>query len=182
VIYQYWIIRFVPDVARGEFANIGIVCGRDDGDWAVEFDTKSIRSRGHFSTDLRELSVWVSWFVRAVTGEDAGSGPPSVSSGWLEHLRSRQANSVQFAEPSPVEATTAREAVGILFPLLVARPPLRSHSQGLTRRRLRAQVRDLSSPSAASRSAETCSWSRDFGSASRMVPSTSSAATRVPTR
>lgn len=140
--YQYWIIRFVPNVARGEFTNIGIVCGRDGGDWAAAFDLRSVRRHGNFSSDLHELHGWVTWFTRALDAPRSDSRrEQAASSGWVEHLRSRQANSIQFAEPSVIDTGAAREGVNLLFPHLVEREHV-SRRRGYTRPRLRSEVRD----------------------------------------
>jgi hypothetical protein len=142
VNFQYWVIRFVPNVARGEFSNIGIVCGSDDGDWAIEFDLKSVRSHGNLSNDLRELNGWVSWFRRTVEEySDRPAGDRQLSTEWVEHLRVRQANSVQFSEPLPINVGSAAEGVALLFPHLVERVSIR-RKPGLSRRRLRVEVRD----------------------------------------
>ncbi|MGO1316328.1 MAG: DUF3037 domain-containing protein, partial [Cellulomonadaceae bacterium] len=140
--YQYWIIRFVPNVARGEFTNVGLVCGRDDGDWAVRFDRRLVRNHGNLSSDLRELTGWISWFRRTIE-RCGGSGPgeQQVSSGWINHLRSRQANSVQFSEPAPIDVDSALAGVDLLFPHLVEREPTRRR-RGFTRASLRVDVRD----------------------------------------
>lgn len=143
--YQYWIIRFVPNVARGEFTNIGIVCGKDDGDWAVGFDTRFVKNHGGLSSDLNELSSWERWFRRTVdshTNTPLTSSHQGVSSGWIQHLRSRQANSVQFSEPAPIQVGSAREGVDLLFPHLVERTGAR-RARSLNRRSLRADLRDV---------------------------------------
>lgn len=141
--YQYWIIRFVPNVARGEFTNIGIVCGSDDrGDWAVGFDSRSVRNRGSFSSDLRELSNWTAWFRRTIESHSSQTlDEQSVSSGWIQQLRSRQSNSIQFSEPAPIDVESARDGVELLFPHLVEREPAR-RARTLTRQSLRGDVRD----------------------------------------
>lgn len=140
--YQYWIIRFVPNVARGEFTNIGLVCGRDGDDWAVRFDPRYVRNHGNLSSDLRELSNWTNWFRRTVEQHSSVKfGEQSVSVGWIAHLRSRQANSVQFSGPAPIEVESARAGVELLFPHLVEREPTR-RQRGLTRQSLRTNVRD----------------------------------------
>lgn len=140
--YQYWVIRFVPNIARGEFTNVGIVCGRDGGDWAVGFDPRYVRNHGNLSPDLRELSNWTAWFHRTVEQHrSAGLGEQPVSSGWIAHLRSRQANSVQFSEPAPLDVESARAGVTLLFPHLVERESTRKR-RGVTRQSLRADVRD----------------------------------------
>lgn len=140
--YQYWTIRFVPNIARGEFVNIGILCGRDGGDWAVGFDSRYVRNHGNLNSDLRELSSWINWFRRTVERHTSvGFGEQSVSSGWLAHLSSRQANSVQFSPHAPIEVGTARAGVDLLFPHLVERTSTRRR-RGLSRQSLRADVRD----------------------------------------
>jgi len=117
VNYQYWVIRFVPDPARGEFTNIGLVCGKDGADWAVAFDTRHLRNHGGFSPDLRELSAWRTNFEGMF---DCGV-ESAVSSHWIEHLRARQANLVQFAEPMPIGVDSASDGVSLLMPRLVTR-------------------------------------------------------------
>ncbi|QOD10769.1 DUF3037 domain-containing protein [Rathayibacter toxicus] len=140
--YRYWIIRFVPNVARGEFTNIGLVCGRDGGDWAVRFDPRFVRNRGNLSSDLRELSGWIGWFRRAIEAHGAvGFGEQPVGSGWIENLRARQANSVQFSDPAPIVGETAQAGIDLLFPHLVERESVR-HRRSVTRRTLRADIRD----------------------------------------
>lgn len=140
--YHYWIIRFVPNVARGEFTNIGLVCGQDGADWAVRFDPRFVRNHGNLSSDLRELSGWIGWFRRAIEDHEAvGFGEQPVSSGWIENLRTRQANSVQFSESAPIAVETAEAGIDLLFPHLVEREPVR-HRLSVTRRSLRADVRD----------------------------------------
>ncbi|MBF4568523.1 DUF3037 domain-containing protein [Plantibacter sp. VKM Ac-2880] len=143
--YHYWIIRFVPNVARGEFSNIGILSGRDGGDWAVGFDPRFTRSHGALSSDLRELSSWIRWFQKRVSSHATASldgDLPAISSGWIGHVASRQANTVQFSSPAPIESESARDAVNLLFPHLVERESARRR-RTLDRRALRADVRDL---------------------------------------
>lgn len=140
--YQYWIIRYVPNIARGEFTNIGILCGRDGSDWAVRFDTRAVRNRGRLGTDLHELRPWVSWFERRIERHSsvAFDGEP-VSSGWVGHLRTRQANSVQFSEPNAIDVPSAAEGVALLFPHLVERETVK-RQRALSRTSMRAEVRD----------------------------------------
>ncbi|MFV0435676.1 MAG: DUF3037 domain-containing protein [Leucobacter sp.] len=140
--YQYWIIRYVPNIARGEFTNIGILCGRDGSDWAVRFDTRAVRNRGRLGTDLHELGPWVSWLKRRIErhGSVEFDGEP-VSSGWVGHLRTRQANSVQFSEPNAIDVPSAAEGVALLFPHLVERETVK-RQRALSRTSMRAEVRE----------------------------------------
>jgi hypothetical protein len=39
MLYNYWVVRYVPNVARGEFTNIGLVVGADGADWTTRFET-----------------------------------------------------------------------------------------------------------------------------------------------
>lgn len=142
MIYNYWIVRFVPNVARGEFSNIGLVAGADGHDWSVSFDPRFIRNHGNLSSDLRELRAWMDWFQRTVSTESESElSRPEISSGWIDHLRNRQANSVQFSPAAPIDAESARAAVDLLYPHLVEREVARRRST-LTRRRMRVEVRD----------------------------------------
>ncbi|HEY5222886.1 MAG TPA: DUF3037 domain-containing protein [Microbacteriaceae bacterium] len=142
--YQYWVIRYVPNLARGEFLNIGIVCGHDGGDWASRFELNSSTVHGLTARDLNETRAWVSWFQRtidahlAVMMDDDGS---PINSGWIEHLRQRQASSIQFSVPAPIEATSAQAAVDLLYPHIVERPITR-RSRSITRKAIRGELRD----------------------------------------
>ncbi|WP_176714804.1 DUF3037 domain-containing protein [Leifsonia xyli] len=83
---QYWIIRFVPNLTRGEFHNIGIVAGHDGGDWAAQFDIQLGRAAAGFSGDLRDLRSWIRWFERQITARpdalfDVGGVPATA---WIE--------------------------------------------------------------------------------------------------
>jgi hypothetical protein len=142
VVYNYWIVRFVPNVARGEFSNIGLVAGSDGHDWAVAFDPRFIRNHGNLSSDLRELRAWTEWFRRTVsTDSESEIERPAISAGWMEHLRARQANSVQLSPAVQIEAESARAAVDVLYPHLVEREVARRRTT-LTRRQLRSEVRE----------------------------------------
>lgn len=141
--YDYWVVRFVPDVARGEFANIGLICGRDGADWWSQFDLHGVRGRGLLNADLRELRPWVHWLEQRVRGvaELGDEAFDRLDGGWLNTLRARQAGSVQLSGPMPVDSLTARAGVELLFPLLVARGRLR-HRTTRTRQSMRAEVRE----------------------------------------
>jgi hypothetical protein len=141
--YLYWVVRYVPNLVRGEFNNIGIVCGRDAGDWAAQFDTQFIRTPGELSPDLRELRSWTRWFEKRITPmpERLIDNERPIDAAWIESQRGRQASSIQFSAPAPVDAASASEAVQLLFPHLVEREPLRRRTS-VTRRTMRADVRD----------------------------------------
>jgi len=141
VTYHYWTVRFVPDVSRGEFTNVGVVVGRDGGDWAVRLDQRFVRNHGDLSSDLRELASWSRHFERQVNGLASprldGRAPSTF--GQMEHWRRRQANAVQLGEPMPVLTASAAEGVRLLYPVLVER--VTSGRRGTyDRRSLRSRV------------------------------------------
>ena len=144
MLYSYWVVRYVPNIARGEFTNIGLVVGTDGADWATRFETRNVPNPGALRSDLRELSSWVRWFGARVGAYSATTfEESSVSRGWLEHLRVRQANSVQFSEPLPIEAETSEQALALLFPHLIEREHPRRTRAGVTRKGMRTALRDL---------------------------------------
>lgn len=142
--YHYWTIRYVPNVVRAEFTNIGIVCGRDGGDWAVRFDTRYVKNHAPLSNDLSELNPWIAEFRRSVEAHartPLTDGAPRVSSEWINHLRTRQANIVQFSAQASADVSSAINGVDLLFPHLVERSTPKRRSS-ITRRILRTEVRD----------------------------------------
>lgn len=132
----YWVIRYVPNIARGEFHNIGIICGSDDADWIVGFDWRFLDRR----TVPRDVREWAEWLAREVNSHDRVAVDHEFTRAWVEGIRERQANSIQIAPPQPVIADTAREAADLLYPLLVHREH-RTRRRSMTRRTMRAEVR-----------------------------------------
>lgn len=132
----YWVIRYVPNVARGEFENVGVVCGGSSGDWAVSFDWHYIQNRT--PKDFRE---WALWFERQIGQRETFVQDHEFTKAWVEGIRVRQANSVQLAPALPIAAGSAREAADLLYPHLVEHD-LPSRRSRRTRRQLRIEVRD----------------------------------------
>nr|WP_181062924.1 DUF3037 domain-containing protein [Pseudoclavibacter sp. RFBI5] len=139
MLYRYWIIRFVPNVARGEFTNIGIVCGRDGGDWHARFETRGARATGVTQADLQTVGPWLRWFQHNI--ENGVSDLDATTSEWLEQLRVRQANTLQLAQPLPIDVTSAVEGVDLLFPHLVERADTRVRDSP-TRPQIRRRLKD----------------------------------------
>lgn len=133
----YWVIRYVPDTARGEFHNIGVVCGADNGDWAAAFDWRFIHNR-----TPRDILEWAHWFAGQVNQREAVLPEHEFTRGWVEGIRQRQANSIQVAPPLPVVAKNAREAAEMLYGQLVEHQ-FRHRRQRTTRRQLRSEVRTV---------------------------------------
>lgn len=142
--YQYWLVRYVPDVARGERVNVAVVVGADGGDWAIQV-APDLRRASRLGGDASVLRPWLGRLEQIF--EDYQRPPfdlfvspeaNEVSSSWLELLSHRYNNVLQVSDAAPVEAKSADEAADFLFRILVATPSPVRRSQ--TRQRL---LRDL---------------------------------------
>lgn len=120
--YVYSVIRFVPEPARGEFINIGVVAGRHDGqEWHLKHVTNfqralSAGSKMAFQTarfDLERLDASVSVDVPV---------PVDI----LDSLVASWRSVLQLSEPAPISASSASEACERIFSLMVVDPE-RSH-------------------------------------------------------
>ncbi len=142
--YNYWLVRYVPDAARGEFVNVAIVVGRDGGDWALR-RVHSLRRASRLGGNASSLDPWLSRLGRIIMDHQA---PPlfgelvdrPLSSGWMSHMSGRLNNAVQLSLPTPVEAKSAEEAVSFLFPHLVAETAFNPAVR--TRTRIVSDLRD----------------------------------------
>ncbi|RRJ85946.1 DUF3037 domain-containing protein [Gulosibacter macacae] len=120
MIYQTWLLRQVPDVARGEFRNVGVVAGADGGDWAAKILPGSSQRDGARVSDigdaLRDLERRVSdqqgWLASV---DDA------ISERYMHLLAELGNNSFRVADPRPVLAESATAAAEMLFSHLVQR-------------------------------------------------------------
>lgn len=120
MLYQTWLLRHVPDTARGEFRNIGVVVGRDGGDWAMRTLEPGRRSDGYalgaFRPSLDELRGLVSAF------ETPDLLDEGISETRMDLLARHGNNALQFADPTPLVAQSAAEGADFVFEQLVARP------------------------------------------------------------
>lgn len=142
--YLYWLVRYVPDVARGERVNVAVIVGRDNGDWAIRV-APDLRRASRLGGDATALRPWLERLQSAIhdyehppLGLFAHSDDITVSRSWLELLSHRFNNVLQISAATPVEAASALDGADFLFPILVATPAPIRRSQ--TRQRI---VRDL---------------------------------------
>lgn len=144
VQYRYWIVRYVPDAARGEFVNVGIVVGRDGGDWALR-RANSLRRASRLGGNASTLEPWLTRLGRVIADHQS---PPlfgslverPLSSAWMSHLGGRLNNAVQLSDATPIEAESAEEAASFLYPFLIAEVAVRPGVR--TRSRLVRDLRD----------------------------------------
>lgn len=142
--YLYWLVRYVPDVARGERVNVAVIVGRDTGDWAIRV-APNLRRASRLGGDASALRPWLERLERSIHAFEhppldlfAGSDDVRVSRSWLELLSHRFNNVLQVSSATPVEARSAREGAEFLYSVLVATPAPVARSR--TRARL---VHDL---------------------------------------
>lgn len=126
--YLYWLVRYVPDVVRGERVNVAVIVGRDGGDWAIRV-APDLRRASRLGGDARGLRPWLDELAQTIHDFEhpplqlfADPQEVRVSRAWLELLSHRFNNVLQVSPATPVMAQSAREGVDFLFPLLVATP------------------------------------------------------------
>lgn len=126
--YNYSLLRFVPDPARGEFVNLGILAGDDDaGDWNLRLIQNLRRARA--IDDRGALSIALSFvanledhiFALDPAAAELTSAEP-LSTEYVLRLSEEMQNVVQLTPPTPVVAGTADEALDSLFGELVVDP------------------------------------------------------------
>lgn len=128
--YRYSVIRFVPDPAKGEFVNLGVLCGdEEEGDWDFRVlsnlqRAKAIdRDTGYLPSALAFLGE-----LEATLSRDDEMFPVATSP--MTHNRlltmsDEMKNIVQLTRPTPVVADSAEQALGVLSPELLVEGPSR---------------------------------------------------------
>jgi hypothetical protein len=122
--FQFSLIRFVPDPARGEFVNIGAVAGSDEArEWELRLVSNLSRAKA-----LDDRGVLSNAFAYAAGLEDhiaaldqlpETSGAEPISSELLRRRATEMHNIVQFSPPAPVAADSADAALELVFDELV---------------------------------------------------------------
>jgi hypothetical protein len=122
--FQFSLIRFVPDPARGEFVNIGAVAGSDEAhEWELRLVSNLSRAKA-----LDDRGVLSKAFAYAAGLEDhiaaldvlpeTGDAEP-ISSDLLRRRATEMHNIIQFSAPAPVAADSADAALELVFDQLV---------------------------------------------------------------
>ena len=144
--FQFSLIRFVPDPARGEFVNIGAVAGSDEaGEWELRLISNLSRAKA-----LDERGVLSKAFEHAAGFEDNiaavdrlpdEEGIEAISSELLHRRAADMQNIVQISAPAPVASDSAEGALDLVFDQLVLDAARKSfpfekkhRAQGATRR------------------------------------------------
>jgi hypothetical protein len=144
--YTYWLLRYVPDSIRGEMVNIGVLVGRDGGDWSLR-RVRSYRRANRLGGDASRVDPWLTaleYEIRSIMNSELelfrDSSQEPLSSARIHRMRLRLNNSIQIGEPAAVQGETAAETAGFLFDFLVSESAIPQRST--TRRRLVGQLRD----------------------------------------
>jgi len=131
VSYQFSLIRFVPDPARGEFVNIGAVVGSDEGaDWDLRFISNFKRAKALDPEGALPAAIaFAAGLDQRIDAlgqlPDVGSEPLSISS--LRETAEDMQNIVQLTTPAPVVADTAESALDLIFDQLLVDPAARRY-------------------------------------------------------
>lgn len=110
--FQYLVIRYVPNIARGEFINFGLVAGCDElNNWEVKFITNSPRACALGDARSFEHAVQFVADLKILDGK------------WTERellrLHTDYNNLIQFSKPLPCIANSASGAISKLWDTFV---------------------------------------------------------------
>jgi hypothetical protein len=129
--YLYSVVRFVPDPARGEFVNVGVIVGSDKaGEWEIRSAENLQRARHLDDPDRRSLAA-VTDFVERIENqideyseavEEGAAVDVPFSEDWLYDLHGRMEHVIQVSRPAPIRADSAHEALARIFEQLVVDP------------------------------------------------------------
>jgi len=144
--YSYWLLRYVPDTVRGEMVNVGVLVGRDGGDWALR-RVRSFRRANRLGGDAASLAPWLQAVEREI--EDYSHPPLEAfvdkrshpfTEARVRRLRARLNNSLQISDPVVVEGKSASSSAAFLFDFLVSEAAITPRS--MTRRNLVSALRE----------------------------------------
>ncbi|GAA1592197.1 hypothetical protein GCM10009804_55640 [Kribbella hippodromi] len=123
--YSYWLLRYVPDSARGEFVNVGLIVGSDEAsDWAVR-TVPSLARASRLGGDARVVQDWLDRIRLAVAPEslhvrrNQHESLPRLSLAWLDRIRRHLNNTLQISSPLPLRAASAESAADLLYDQLI---------------------------------------------------------------
>lgn len=133
-MYQYWIVRYVPDPIRGEFVNIALLVGQDGQDWAFRKVT-SLQRATRLGGDPMIAGYWLRELQRLVNSLSNRRDPSpepllaaladsgeNISAAVVSRLAARLNNAVQISSPYPIVAESAQAGISMLFDHLVEDP------------------------------------------------------------
>lgn len=150
-VFQYAIVRCVPEPRTGEFMNIGAIAGNPDtGDWAVR--RISSEARASRFADAGALDAVHSFLTRAdraiqtqasLFEQDRDVAEfATLTADWLEGLYRDHRGIVQLAQPSPMMAGSAEAALDLIFERMIVDPVSEPRTSSTTKHAVLKGVRD----------------------------------------
>lgn len=118
--FQFSLIRFVPDVARGEFVNIGAIAGSEAaGEWELRLignltRAKALDDRGVLAKAF-EWAAGLEDHLIAVDQLPGADQAEPMTFALLQRQSVDMQNIVQVSTPAPIAAESAEEALDLIF-------------------------------------------------------------------
>lgn len=136
MLYQYWLVRYVPDVARIDSASAGVITvGRDRGDAAFRFVESSLQlpAIGHSRTDFMRIARLFEQNLRFfIENEGFSLGNSRDLRSFIERERRQNHGIFQIDSPGQIASINAAEAADALFDRLVFRQESVQRQQRVT--------------------------------------------------
>jgi hypothetical protein len=124
--YRYSIIRFVPDPARAEAVNLGLLAGDEEtGDWDLRVVSNFKRARAIDTIGALPGALAFIGELEGYVDDMSLDGVTTFTTDALTRLSIDMRNIVQLTPPAPVVAKSAEEAIDVLFDELLVDPAAR---------------------------------------------------------
>ena len=135
--FEYSVIRYVPDVGRGEFVNAAvIVVGQGGAAMRAALSPKRVGHLRDGKAHVRTAGKYLSAVGKQI--DEMASNPSLSDPEWLHELVVRNRQLVQLTEPTPIVGDDADSLADILAAELLT--PIEHRHRGITRTRARAAL------------------------------------------
>lgn len=141
--YLYSVMKFVPDAARAEFVNVGVLACSESG---TECKVKLVRTRRRAShlADSKVIEAFWSYlqsFRLEVDTAIAAGEEGAFTDKWLHSLWEESGNLLQFSEPAPITADRLDSALAVVAEEFLIDSTRAKRTRGPTRATAQARVR-----------------------------------------
>jgi DUF3037 family protein len=137
--YVYSTLRFVPDPARGECVNVGILIGSE-----LSEDKKlHLISNRRRATAIDAPGVFKNFWSYVEGFRNTFEREEGFSEAWLTEVWDSSNNIMQFSRPAPVDAISADEALEFLVGDLLIDAPLKPKRAAKTKSTALRQIRQV---------------------------------------
>lgn len=131
--YSYWLVRYVPDVARGERVNVALIVGSDSGDWAIR-RVPNLRRASRLGGNATAVRPWLDDLASRIHEaqnpplEVFGRAAEPLTVARFELMAHRFNNVVQLSAGRPVWGESADSIAEALAPVLIDDPSVAARS------------------------------------------------------